>query len=81
MAKIGKIITCIGVSFMIFLAVFGCVYLIGATTHNNDGEDYTRDVYIHRIESKYDAAREALATEVDNYIKARGLDGAGMELY
>ena len=70
MAKIGKIITCIGVSFMIFLAVFGCVYLIGATTHNNDGEDYTRDVYIHRIESKYDAAREALATEVDNYIKA-----------
>lgn len=29
---------------------------------------YTRDVYIHRLESKYDASREALAEEIDKYI-------------
>ena len=30
--------------------------------------DHARDVYITRIESKFDAAREALAIEVDKYI-------------
>lgn len=30
---------------------------------------YTRDAYVNRLESKYDAAREALAMEVDKYIK------------
>lgn len=30
---------------------------------------YTRDAYVNRLESKYDAAREALAVEVDKYIK------------
>jgi hypothetical protein len=30
---------------------------------------HTRDVYVHRLESKFDAAREALAVEVDTYIK------------
>lgn len=32
-------------------------------------EYHTRDVYVHRIESKFDASREALAVEVDRYIK------------
>lgn len=71
MKKIWNVIAWIGVSGIVFLAVFGCVYLIGTTdTSNKVGEDYTRDVYIHRVESKFDAAREALAVEVDNYIKA-----------
>lgn len=32
--------------------------------------EYTRDVYIHRLESKYDASREELAIEIDNYINS-----------
>lgn len=36
----------------------------------NQNINYTRDVYINRLESKFDASREALATEVDNYIKS-----------
>lgn len=31
--------------------------------------EHTRDVYVHRLESKFDASREALAIEVDKYIK------------
>lgn len=31
-------------------------------------ETHCRDAYVHRLESKYDAAREALAVEVDKYI-------------
>ena len=31
--------------------------------------DHTRDVYVHRLESKFYASREALAVEVDKYIK------------
>lgn len=31
-------------------------------------ETHCRDAYVHRLESKYDAAREALAIEVDKYI-------------
>ena len=31
--------------------------------------EHTRDVYVHRLESKFDASREALAVEVDKYIK------------
>ena len=33
-------------------------------------ETHCRDAYIQRLESKYDAAREALAVEVDKYINA-----------
>lgn len=70
MKKIWNVIAWIGVSSIVFLAVFGCVYLINTTDTSADvGEEYTRDVYIHRVESKFDAAREALAVEVDNYIK------------
>ena len=35
--------------------------MIESTTHN-------REAYIHRLESKFDSAREALATEIDKYI-------------
>lgn len=31
--------------------------------------EHTRDTYIHRLESKFDAAREALAIEIDKYIE------------
>lgn len=31
--------------------------------------DHARDAYVGRLESKYDAAREALAVEVDKYIE------------
>lgn len=31
--------------------------------------EYSRDVYIHRLESKFSAAREELATAVEDYIK------------
>lgn len=34
----------------------------------NVNETHCRDVHVHRLESKYDAAREALAVEVDKYI-------------
>lgn len=34
----------------------------------NVNESHCRDAYVHRMESKYDAAREALAVEVDKYI-------------
>lgn len=34
----------------------------------NANETHCRDAYVHRLESKYDAAREALAIEVDKYI-------------
>ena len=30
---------------------------------------YTRHTYVNRVESKYDASREALAVEIDKYIK------------
>lgn len=36
---------------------------------SNNTVEYTRDVYIHRLESKFDASRENLAAEVDSYIK------------
>lgn len=35
---------------------------------NNINETHCRDAYVHRLESKYDAAREVLAVEVDKYI-------------
>ena len=34
----------------------------------NTNETHCRDAYVQRLESKYDAAREALAVEVDKYI-------------
>lgn len=33
-----------------------------------DPTSYVRDVHVHRLESKFDASREALAVEVDKYI-------------
>lgn len=32
--------------------------------------EYTRDAYIHRLESKFDASKEELAIEIDNYINS-----------
>ena len=43
-------------------------YVIDATKSSIECE-HTRDVYVHRLESKFDASREALAVEVDKYIK------------
>lgn len=37
---------------------------------DDTNESHCRDAYVHRLESKYDAAREALAIEVDKYINA-----------
>lgn len=39
------------------------------TTKPSIEYEHTRDVYVHRLESKFDASREALAVEVDKYIK------------
>lgn len=42
-----------------------------ATEHDKsvyDPTNYVRDMYVHRLESKFDASREALAVEVDKYI-------------
>lgn len=50
----------------------GVGFLIGYvidTTKSPIECDHTRDVYVHRLESKFDASREALAIEVDKYIK------------
>lgn len=44
-----------------------------ATEHDKsvyDPTNYVRDVHVHRLESKFDASREALAVEVDKYINA-----------
>lgn len=43
-------------------------YVIDAAKSSIECE-HTRDVYVHRLESKFDASREALAVEVDKYIK------------
>lgn len=43
-------------------------YVINTTKPSIECE-HTRDVYVHRLESKFDASREALAVEVDKYIK------------
>lgn len=43
-------------------------YVIDTTKSQIECE-HTRDVYVHRLESKFDASREALAVEVDKYIK------------
>lgn len=51
----------IGVGFLIG-------YVIDTTKPSIECE-HTRDVYVHRLESKFDASREALAVEVDKYIK------------
>ena len=32
--------------------------------------EYTRDAYIHRLESKFDASKEELAIEIDDYISS-----------
>lgn len=51
----------IGVGFLIG-------YVIDTTKFSTEC-NHTRDVYVHRLESKFDASREALAVEVDKYIK------------
>ena len=43
-------------------------YVINTTKPSIECE-HTHDVYVHRLESKFDASREALAVEVDKYIK------------
>lgn len=40
------------------------------TDNETDSTIYMRDVYIQRLESKFDATREQLAVEVDSYIKS-----------
>lgn len=59
-------IGCINIVLILFLLQ----YFIIDKHNKTQVEDYTRDVYIHRLESKFDAARENLAIEVDKYIKA-----------
>lgn len=50
--------------------IFACCFVhIKAGQHQRELMAYTRDAYVTRIESKFDAAREALAVEVDKYIK------------
>lgn len=44
-------------------------YVLDKTSDNAIEYQHTRDVYVHRLESKFDASRETLAVEVDKYIK------------
>lgn len=57
----------------VIMVILGIVFFgpILYSSKNQDVENIThsRDVYIHRMESKFDAAREGLAVEVDKYIK------------
>lgn len=50
----------------------GCFTINGITDylHTKQGLEYTRDVYIQRLESKFDASREELAQEIDKYINS-----------
>ena len=65
---IGVVIVCI--TFIIKLGDLAVDALnsqvVAVDTYTN--ETHCRDSYVHRLESKYDAAREALAIEVDKYI-------------
>lgn len=54
---------------IIALSVFSLQYFIVDRPKAKYIENYIRDVYIHRLESKFDASREVLAVEVDKYIK------------
>lgn len=63
------------VGLIVLVVAIGCGvgYIIHTTVKSTDSEEtqyHTRDAYVHRLESKFDAAREALAIEVDNYIQA-----------
>jgi hypothetical protein len=59
-------IAVLGAATCDWFEILGCE---GFGSKEEENVDYTRDVYVHHLESKYDAAREALAIEVDNYIK------------
>lgn len=50
-------------------AIFYFINTSKANQHTSVEVYHTRDVYVHRLESKFDAARETLAVEVDKYIK------------
>lgn len=64
-----KIVFFIAVVIAIGIGVgFLTGYIINTTKPSIEYE-HTRDVYVHRLESKFDASREALAVEVDKYIK------------
>lgn len=72
----GKIdLKAVGKYMLIFstvvVAVWGALIIFHWVSDARDKVvDHTRDVYVQRIESKFHAAREELAIEVDNYIKA-----------
>ena len=66
-----------GIKKTVFFIVIAVVIGIGVgfltsyvidTTKSPIECEHTRDVYVHRLESKFDASREALAVEVDKYI-------------
>lgn len=54
---------------IVIIAMTAAALQYSILNRQNKVENYTRDVYVHRLESKFDAAREDLAIEVDKYIK------------
>ena len=50
--------------WLLVLTIFIVMFTVESPTHR-----HTRDVYIERIESKFNASREELATVVEDYIK------------
>ena len=64
--------------WQVIFVIIGFIITVVATSYvatehdksNYDTANYVRDVHVHRLESKFDASREALAVEVDKYINA-----------
>ena len=64
--------------WQVIFVIIGFIITVVATSYvatehdksNYDPANYVRDVHVHRLESKFDASREALAVEVDKYINA-----------
>jgi hypothetical protein len=62
--------------WQVIFVIIGFIITVVATTYvatehdkfDYDPSNYVRDVHVHRLESKFDASREALAVEVDKYI-------------
>jgi hypothetical protein len=62
--------------WQVIFVIIGFIITVVATTYvatehdksDYDPTNYVRDVHVHRLESKFDASREALAVEVDKYI-------------
>ena len=50
--------------WLLVLTIFIVIFTVG-----NPTKRYTRDVHMHRLESKFNAAREDLAIAVEDYIK------------